>query len=59
MTRQGAKGGRTTPSRAERGPDDELPSIRARKPLTYWVVVIAVAAMALSVVAVPLSILLS
>lgn len=60
MTRQDDnRGSRVT---ARQDPDDidrQLPSFRRRKPVTFWVVIIAVAAMVLSLVALPLAILLS
>ncbi len=60
MTRQdGKKAGRVTAPQDEEALERELPSFRRRKPITFWVVIIAVLAMVLSVVAVPLAILLS
>lgn len=60
MTRQSnSGGGRVSPRHDEDSIDRELPSFRRRKPVTFWVVIIAVAAMVLSLVAIPLSFLIS
>lgn len=63
MTRQAKGRGRVTPA----GTDPELgapierefPTFRQRNPLVFWVVVIAVLAMVLSTIAVPIAFLLS
>lgn len=60
MTRQdGNRRSRVTAPQDHDDIDRELPSFRRRKPVTFWVVIIAVLAMVLSVIAVPLAILLS
>lgn len=62
MTRRDPSRSRVTAPRSEadeRRYDDELPSIRQRRPFMFWAMVLALLAMVLSLVAVPLSLLLS
>ncbi|MGH1503849.1 MAG: hypothetical protein ACRBI6_09865 [Acidimicrobiales bacterium] len=57
MSRQRNGPGRVTAPRVEEHDDRELPSIRRRRPVMFWAMIVAVLAMVLSLVAVPLAVL--